>query len=70
MRFVLHRAALVLAIAGIAILCLSSGWLAAAGGVLTAVVVLVDTLVFARPAPEAQPTNKPRRLNVDLTRRR
>ena len=70
MRFVLRRAALVLAIAGIAILCLSSGWLAAAIGLLTAVVVLVDTLVFSRPEPDAPPANKPRRLNVDLTRRR
>ncbi len=70
MRFVLHRAALVIAIAGIAVLCLSSGWLAAAIGILTAVVVLVDSLAFARPAAKAPPANKPRRLNVDLTRRR
>jgi hypothetical protein len=69
MRFVLRRAALVAAIAGIAILCLSSGWLAAAVGILTAVVVIIDMVVFARP-PEAPPANKPRRLSVDLTRRR
>lgn len=69
MRLALRRTALVIAIAGIALLCLSSGWLAAAVGLLTAVVVIIDTLVFSR-TPDAPPANKPRRLNVDLTRRR
>ena len=69
MRLLLHRIAFAVAIVGIAVLCLSSGWLAAVVGLVTALVVVVDTLVFRRPVPE-KPDNKPRRLSVDLTRRR
>jgi hypothetical protein len=63
MRFV----PIVLGITGIAVLCVSSVWLAAAVGILTAIVVVIDVLAYARPVPDAP---KPRRLSVDLTRRR
>jgi hypothetical protein len=63
MRFVL----VVLGIAGIAVLCVSSVWLAACVGVLTAIVVVIDVVAYSRPLPDAP---KPRRLSVDLTRRR
>jgi hypothetical protein len=64
----LQRAGLVLGIAAVAVLCLSSAWLAAAIGIATAVVVAIDSVIFARPA--AKPTHTGDRINVDLSRRR
>jgi len=75
MRLLLQRVGLALAVGGIAVLCLSSAWLAAAVGVVTAGVVAVDMIAFSRPArrpptdPQAaEPT--PDRISVDLSRRR
>jgi len=75
MRLLLQRVGLALAVAGIAVLCLSSAWLAAAVGIVTAAVVAVDMLAFSRPPrraptrpPSAEPT--PDRISVDLSRRR
>ena len=73
MRRILQRLAIALAVVGVAILCLSSAYLAGAIGLLTAAVVAVDMIAFARPAqpptepPLAEPT--PEKLSVDLSRR-
>lgn len=74
MRLVLQRVGLALAVAGIAILCLSSAWLAAAIGVITAAIVVVDMVAFARPPrpPTVSPVrdDPPETISVDLSRRR
>lgn len=72
MRQFLQRAGLALAVAAVAVLCLSSAWLAAAVGILTAAIVVVDMLVFAPARSPAEPPGErtPDRLNVDLRRRR
>jgi hypothetical protein len=67
-RLYLQRAGLVLGVAAVAVLCLSSAWLAAAIGIATAVVVAIDSFIFARPA--AKPNHPGDRINVDLRRRR
>jgi hypothetical protein len=66
-RLLLQRAGLALAVAAVAVLCLSSAWLAAAIGIATAVVVAIDSFVFGRPP--RPPTAPPDRLSVDLSRR-
>ena len=72
MRRFLQRAGLVIAVAVIAILCLSSAWLAAAVGVITAAIVAIDMIAFAKPArkPEPPAEDAPDRISVDLSRRR
>ena len=71
MRLLVQRAALVLAVAAVAILCLSSAYLAAAIGIVTALVVAIDSVVFGRPPrPPPPPDPDPDRINVDLSRRR
>jgi hypothetical protein len=74
MRLLLQRVALVLAVAAVAVLCLSSAYLAGAIGLLTAAVVAVDMIAFAKPhrrhptePPLADPT--PEKISVDLNRR-
>jgi predicted acyltransferase len=71
MRLVLQRVGLAVAVAGIAVLCLSSAWLAAAIGVITAAIVAVDMIAFARPPrPPTPPAAKPpETISVDLSRR-
>jgi hypothetical protein len=68
MRRLIERVALVLAVAGIAVLCLSSAYLAAIVGAITAVLVTVDMIAF-RPIA-TQPPTEPDSISVDLSRRR
>jgi len=73
MRRLLQRVGLVIAVAAVAILCLSSAWLAAAIGVITAAIVAVDMIAFSRPPrakPEEPDESGPDRISVDLSRRR
>lgn len=65
MRRVVQRAGLVVAVAAVTVLCVSSAWLAA--GLVVAGAVAVD-MVFARARPQI--VSRPERLSVDLTRRR
>ncbi|MDQ3335298.1 MAG: hypothetical protein M4D80_09050 [Myxococcota bacterium] len=73
MRLLLQRVGLVVAVAVVAVLCLSSPYLAGAIGLLTAAVVAVDMIAFSKPPraevdpPIADPT--PERISVDLNRR-
>jgi hypothetical protein len=73
MRLWLKRVGFALAVAAVAVLCLSSAYLAAAVGALTAAIVAIDMLVFARPAHQPLPTPTteptPDKISVDLTRR-
>lgn len=73
MRRILQRVGLVIAIGGIAILCISSATLAAIVGIMIAVLVAIDMIAFARlapPRPDRARDDDPRTLNVDLSRRR
>lgn len=65
---ILQRVALVVAVAALAILCLSSGVLAAIVGIGTAVVVAIDMLV-SRDRDEPPSASSSDKLSVDLTRR-
>jgi len=69
MRLLLQRVGLVIAVAGIAVLCVSSAWLAAAVGIITAAIVAVDMLAFSRPARKPAPDDTPESISVDLSRR-
>jgi hypothetical protein len=65
----LQRIGLLVAVVGIAILCLSSAWLAAAVGIATVAVVALDML-FTRSRSEPRERARPDKLSVDLSRRR
>ena len=66
MRRLLQRVGLVIAIAAVAIVCLSSAMSAAVVGIVTAVIVAIDMIAFTRTPPA---TEAPK-INVDLSRRR
>lgn len=71
MRRFLQRLGIVMAVAGAAVLCLSSSYLAAAIGIVTAAAVGIDTIVFARMPHARSPSrdDTPDHINVDLSRR-
>lgn len=69
MRRILERIGLVVAIGGVAMLCMSSTLLAAIVGAMTAAIVAIDMLAIAPRSPPEQ-RSEPDRLSVDLTRRR
>ena len=67
-RHILERVGLVLAVVAIAVLCLSSGMLAAIVGIVTAVVVAAD-MIWKRDRDGDPPPSASDKLDVDLTRR-
>jgi hypothetical protein len=67
-RHILSRVGLVLAVAVIAVLCLSSGLLAAIVGIVTAVVVAID-MIWSRDRNDGPPPAGGDKLSVDLSRR-
>jgi hypothetical protein len=71
-RQLLFRLAFALAVAGVAVICLSSVLLAAVTGVVTTLIVAVDMFAFSRSTPMPRPGSEPpdpEKLSVDLSRR-
>ena len=71
-RQLLYRLAFAVAVAGVAVICLSSVLVAAIIGVITTVIVAVDMFAFSRSTPMPRPGSEPPdpdKLNVDLSRR-
>jgi hypothetical protein len=67
-----QRVGLALAVAVVAVLCLSSPYLAGAIGLLTAAIVAVDMIAFSKPRLPAEPEPAhatPEKISVDLNRR-